>query len=72
MGAQLLSCGRLFVTPMDVAHQASPSMEFSTQEYWSESPFPSPKHEYIHIQRQRHVYIHVQYIRMQALSVADF
>ena len=42
MGAQLLSCGRLFVTPMDVAHQASLSMEFSTQEYWSESPFPSP------------------------------
>ena len=25
-----------------VAHQASPSMEFSRQEYWSGLPFPSP------------------------------
>ena len=72
MGAQLLSCGRLFVTPMDAAHQACLSMEFSMQEYWGESPFPSPKHVYIHIQRQRHVHIGVQYIRMQVLSVADF
>ena len=29
----------LFVT---VAHQASPSMRFSRQEYWSGLPFPSP------------------------------
>ena len=31
--------------PMDswsVAHRASPSMEFSRQEYWSGLPFPSP------------------------------
>ena len=28
--------------PMDVAHQAPLSMEFSRQEYWSVLPFPSP------------------------------
>ena len=30
--------------PMDCAHQAPPSMEFSRQEYWSGLPFPSPGH----------------------------
>ena len=34
------SCG-LFVTPWTVARQASVSMEFSRQEYWSGYPFPS-------------------------------
>ena len=29
-------------TPWTVAHQASLSMGFSRQEYWSGSPFPSP------------------------------
>ena len=33
---------QLFVTPQTVAHQASLSMGFSRQEYWSELPFPSP------------------------------
>ena len=28
--------------PWTVAHQASLSMGFSGQEYWSELPFPSP------------------------------
>ena len=28
--------------PMDLAHQAPPSMEYSRQEYWSGLPFPSP------------------------------
>ena len=28
---------------MDCTHQASPSMEFSRQEYWSGLPFPSPE-----------------------------
>ena len=37
-----LSCVRLFVTPRSIAYQASPSMEFSKQEYWSGLPFPSP------------------------------
>ena len=35
------SCS-LFVTPWTVAHQASPSMGFSRQEYWSGLPFPPP------------------------------
>ena len=33
----------LFATPWTVAYQASPSMGFSRQEYWSGLPFPSPK-----------------------------
>ena len=37
-----LSRVRLFVTPKTVAYQASPSMGFSRQEYWSGLPFPSP------------------------------
>ena len=37
-----LSHVRLFVTPWTIAHQASPSMGFSRQEYWSGLPFPSP------------------------------
>ena len=37
-----LSHVRLFETPWIVAHQASPSMGSSRQEYWSGLPFPSP------------------------------
>ena len=37
-----LSRVRLFATPWTVAYQASPSMGFSRQEYWSVLPFPSP------------------------------
>ena len=37
-----LSCIRLFAAPWTVACQASPSREFSRQEYWSGLPFPSP------------------------------
>ena len=37
-----LSCVWLFATPWAVAYQASPSMGFSRQEYWSGLPFPSP------------------------------
>ena len=33
---------QLFVTPWTVACQASLSMEFSRQEYWSRLPFPPP------------------------------
>ena len=32
----------LFVTPWTVAHQATLSMEFSRQEYWSGLPCPPP------------------------------
>ena len=38
----MLSRVRLFVTPWTVAYQASQSMEFSREEYWSGLPFPSP------------------------------
>ena len=31
-----------FVTPWTVAHQASLSMRFPRQEFWSGLPFPSP------------------------------
>ena len=37
-----LSCVLLFVTPWTIAYQASPSMEFSVQEYRSGLPSPSP------------------------------
>ena len=40
--AKLLSRVRLFATPWTVAYQASLSMGFSRQEYWSRLPFPSP------------------------------
>ena len=42
MKVKSLSCVRLLVTPWTVAHQASPSMGFPRQEYWSGLPFPSP------------------------------
>ena len=32
----------LLATPWTVAHQTSPSMGFSRQEYWSGVPLPSP------------------------------
>ena len=38
-----LSHVRLFSAPWTVAGQASLSMEFSRQEYWSALPFPSPE-----------------------------
>ena len=37
-----LSRVQLSATAWNVAYQASPSMGFSRQEYWSELPFPSP------------------------------
>ena len=38
-----LSRVRLFATPWTVAYQASLSMGFPKQEYWSGLPFPSPR-----------------------------
>ena len=38
-----LSHVQLFVTPWTVARQATLSMGFSRQEYWSGLPFPSPE-----------------------------
>ena len=37
-----LSRVQLFATPLTVAYQAPPFMEFSRQECWSGLPFPSP------------------------------
>ena len=39
---ELLSRVWLSATPWTVAYQASPSMGFSRQEYWSGLTFPSP------------------------------
>ena len=48
--ADVLSHGRLFVTPWTVAHRVPLSMKFSRQEYWSGLPFPSPNlHVKVHI-----------------------
>ena len=40
---KLLTHVQLFATPWTVAHQASSSLRFSRQEYWSGLPFPSPR-----------------------------
>ena len=37
----MLSCVKLFATPLTVAHQAPLSMRFPRQEYWRGLPFPS-------------------------------
>ena len=42
MKVKSLSRVLLFSTPWTVADQAPPSMGFSSQEYWSGLPFPSP------------------------------
>ena len=42
MHAQSLSHVRLFATPWTLAHQASLSIEFSRQEYWTGLPFTTP------------------------------
>ena len=38
----MLSHVQLLATPWTVAHQAPLYMKFSSQEYWSGLPFPSP------------------------------
>ena len=40
---KLLSRVQLLAIPWTAAYQASPSMEFSRQEYWSGLPFPPPQ-----------------------------
>ena len=42
MKVKSLSCVRLFAISWTVVYQASLSMGFSRQEYWSGLPFPSP------------------------------
>ena len=41
-----LSHVRLLATPWTAAYQFSPSMGFSSQEYWSGVPLPSPGEQY--------------------------
>ena len=43
MKGKLLSRVQLFATSWTAAYQASPSMGFSRQEYWSGVPSPSPQ-----------------------------
>ena len=43
MSVCMLSHVQHFAIPWTVACQASLSIEFSRQEYWSELPFPSPR-----------------------------
>ena len=38
------NCVQLFATLWTIAHQTPLSMGFSRQEYWSELPFPPPRH----------------------------
>ena len=38
----MLSRVQLFATPQTIAHQATLSIGFPRQEYWSGLPFPSP------------------------------
>ena len=40
--SEVAQCVQLFVTPWTTAHQASPSMGFSREEYWSGLPLHSP------------------------------
>ena len=46
-----LSHVRLLATPRIAAYQATPSMGFSRQEYWSGVPLPSPADSYRHRQK---------------------
>ena len=48
-----LSRVRLFAIPWTIAHQASPSMGFSRQEYWSGLPFPSPSQSFLNTKHSR-------------------
>ena len=49
---------RLCATPQTAAHQASPSLGFSRQEYWSGLTFPSPMHACM-LSRFSHVRLYV-------------
>ena len=50
MKGKSFSCVQLLATPWTAAYQATPSMGFSRQEYWSGVPLPSPS--YLPIGRQ--------------------
>ena len=42
--------------PWTVAHQATLSMGFPRQEYWSGLPFPSPESTVLHLKKERELY----------------
>ena len=42
VGGSVAKLGPALVTPWTVAHQATLSIGFSRQEYWSGLPFPTP------------------------------
>ena len=50
---KLLSCVQLLATPWTAAYQASSSMGFSRQEYWSGVPLPSPTYGFMCLLRTR-------------------
>ena len=56
---QLLSHVQLFATPWTIACQASLSMEFSRQEYWSGLPFPQALYMCVYIQMCIYIYIYI-------------
>ena len=53
--AQLLGRVQLFATPWTEDHQASLSMGFSRQEYWSRWPFPPPGDLNAHLNAHLHL-----------------
>ena len=54
MKVKSLSRVQLLATPWTAAHQASPSMGFSRQEYWSGVPLPSLA--YVHLKQNFEVF----------------
>ena len=70
-----LSRVRLLATPWTAAHQASPSMGFSRQEYWSGVPLPSPIHFHFPVLYSRNIdYLvdYLFYIQYYAYVTSDF
>ena len=61
------SCPTL-ATPWTVAHQASLSMGFSRQEYWSGLPFPSPCEVVMVKETQILIFQHEKSVRMKNMK----
>ena len=71
MKVKSLSHVRLLATPWTAAYQASPTMGFSRQEYWSGVPLPSLTYLYILFQILFHYVLSqdINYIVGPCLSV---
>ena len=63
-----LSRVQLLVTPWTAAHEASPSMGFSRQEYWSRVPSPSPENKLS--SRQMVVRVHSQQAERRTVNLS--